>query len=193
MPSDRTERTGYPTQKPIALLNRIVKASSNAGDVVLDPFCGCATTCVAAEMLGRQWAGIDVEVKALDLVLDRLRDQADAGALLNDGKLPEIHHLLHPPKRTDPDAPKRSKNIKQVLYRRQQGRCAGHCGRDGEGRQLDIDLFELDHIKPRSKGGADVDDNLQLLCTTCNRRKGSKTMAHLLGLTSQLDMWNERP
>ena len=51
-PSDKRERTGYPTQKPLALLECIIKASSNPGDMVLDPFCGCATTCVAAEMLG---------------------------------------------------------------------------------------------------------------------------------------------
>ena len=49
------ERIGYPTQKPLALLERIIKASSNEGDVVLDPFCGCATACVAAENLGRRW------------------------------------------------------------------------------------------------------------------------------------------
>ncbi len=53
------ESTGYPTQKPLALLQRIIKASSNEGDVVLDPFCGCATTCIAAETLGRKWIGID--------------------------------------------------------------------------------------------------------------------------------------
>ena len=51
------ERIGYPTQKPLALLGRIIAASSNPGDVVLDPFCGCATACVAAENLGRQWVG----------------------------------------------------------------------------------------------------------------------------------------
>ncbi len=48
------ELTGYPTQKPLALLERIVKASSNEGNIVLDPFCGCATTCIAAEKLGRE-------------------------------------------------------------------------------------------------------------------------------------------
>ena len=52
------ERTGYPTQKPLALLERIIQASSNEGDVVLDPFCGCATACVAAEKLGRQWGSV---------------------------------------------------------------------------------------------------------------------------------------
>ena len=55
--SQAKERIGYPTQKPRGLLERIIKASSNEGDVVLDPFCGCATACIAAEWLGRQWVG----------------------------------------------------------------------------------------------------------------------------------------
>ena len=67
-----TERTGYPTQKPLALLERIISASSNEGDVVLDPFCGCATTCVAAERLDRQWIGVDVSIKAFEIVKKRL-------------------------------------------------------------------------------------------------------------------------
>ncbi len=178
-----TERVGYPTQKPLALLERIIEASSNPGDMVLDPFCGCATTCIAAEKLGRQWAGIDIESKAREIVVSRLKQQADEGVLFKGGILPEIHHLTRPPKRTDADAPQRSKNIKRVLFERQAGRCAGNCGPQGEGRVLDLDLFEVDHIVPRSKGGADIDDNLQLLCPTCNRRKGSRTMAYLLGLT----------
>ena len=60
----KKERVGYPTQKPITLLERIIKASSNSGDLVLDPFCGCATTCVAAERLQRQWIGIDSQCKS---------------------------------------------------------------------------------------------------------------------------------
>lgn len=58
--SQAAERLGYPTQKPISLLERIVSASSNPGDVVLDPFCGCGTTVDAAQKLGRRWIGIDV-------------------------------------------------------------------------------------------------------------------------------------
>jgi len=68
------ERLGYPTQKPVALLERIVAASSNPGDVVLDPFCGCGTTVHAAEKLGRQWIGIDVTHLAIGLIEKRLRD-----------------------------------------------------------------------------------------------------------------------
>ena len=70
--SQARERLGYPTQKPIALLNRIIKASSNEGDVVLDPFCGCATTLVAADGLSRQWIGIDISEKAAELVVERV-------------------------------------------------------------------------------------------------------------------------
>ena len=71
------ERVGFPTQKPIDLLDRIIKASSNEGDMVLDPYAGCATACVAAERLGRQWAGIDISNKAVDLVQVRIRKEID--------------------------------------------------------------------------------------------------------------------
>jgi hypothetical protein len=70
--SQAQERMGYPTQKPVALLERIIAASSNPGDVVLDPFCGCGTAVVAAEKLGRQWVGIDVTFLAVDLMKYRL-------------------------------------------------------------------------------------------------------------------------
>ena len=66
------ERVGYPTQKPLALLERIIRASSNPGDMVLDPFCGCATTCVAAERLQRRWIGIDLNPKSFELAQIRL-------------------------------------------------------------------------------------------------------------------------
>ena len=69
-----TERLGYPTQKPEALLERIVSASSNEGDVVLDPFCGCGTATVAAERLNRRWIGIDVTHLAVTLMRHRLQD-----------------------------------------------------------------------------------------------------------------------
>ena len=74
MPSDKRERVGYPTQKPLNLLDRIIRASSNHGDVVLDPFCGCGTTIHAAQLLGRQWIGIDVCVNACKVIEKRLRE-----------------------------------------------------------------------------------------------------------------------
>ena len=72
--SQSDERLGYPTQKPLALLNRIIKASSNPNDIVLDAFCGCGTALVAAENLGRQWIGMDISPTACRVMAKRLRD-----------------------------------------------------------------------------------------------------------------------
>ncbi len=72
--SGSKERLGYPTQKPLALLERIVSASSNPGDVVLDPFCGCGTAVHAAHKLGRRWIGIDITPIATDLIKRRMED-----------------------------------------------------------------------------------------------------------------------
>ncbi len=74
MNSQAQERLGYPTQKPLALLERIIAASSNEGDVVLDPFCGCGTTVHAAQKLKRQWVGIDVTHLAIALIERRLKE-----------------------------------------------------------------------------------------------------------------------
>ena len=72
--SQAQERLGYPTQKPITLLERIIGASSNPGNIVLDPFCGCGTTIHAAQKLGRQWIGIDITYLAINLIKRRLKD-----------------------------------------------------------------------------------------------------------------------
>jgi len=72
--SQAQERLGYPTQKPLALLERIINASSNPGDIVLDPFCGCGTAVHAAQKLDRQWVGIDVTHLAISLIEKRLKD-----------------------------------------------------------------------------------------------------------------------
>ena len=85
------ERLGYPTQKPVALLERILNASSNPGDVVLDPFCGCGTTVHAAEKLGRQWIGIDVTHLAIGLIEKRLRDAFPSVQFTTHGVPQDIH------------------------------------------------------------------------------------------------------
>ncbi len=70
--TQKKENLGYPTQKPLALMERIIKASSNEGDTVLDPFCGCGTTAHAAEALGRKWIGIDISKFSAGLIRDRI-------------------------------------------------------------------------------------------------------------------------
>ncbi|MFZ0698655.1 MAG: DNA methyltransferase [Thermoplasmata archaeon] len=77
--SQAKERLGYPTQKPEALLERIIAASSNEGDTVLDPFCGCGTTISAAQRLGRRWIGIDITHLAINLIRSRLADAFPSG------------------------------------------------------------------------------------------------------------------
>ena len=84
------ERLGYPTQKPIALLERIVAASSNPGDVILDPFCGCGTAIAAAEKLGRQWVGIDVTHLAITLIVSRMKSMFPGAAIHLHGEPADI-------------------------------------------------------------------------------------------------------
>ena len=161
----RNELLGYPTQKPIKLLSRIIKASSNAGDIVLDPFCGCATTCVAAQELGRKWIGIDIEEPAAELLVERLSDSA--------GLFKDFAHRKDIPIRTDVKKEPITGSIKERLYGQQHGKCEG-CG-----RSFEIYDFEVDHIVPKSKGGGDYYENYQLLCGNCNRIKGDRPMEFL--------------
>ena len=77
IPNTSSERLGYPTQKPLALLDRIIQTSSNEGEVVLDPFCGCGTTVEAAENLGRRWVGIDITHLAVATMKNRIKTAFD--------------------------------------------------------------------------------------------------------------------
>lgn len=170
--SQADERTGYPTQKPLLLLERIIKASSNPKDMILDPFCGCATTCVAAEKLDRQWIGIDISVKAAELVKERIEEEL--GLLLF-----RLNHRTDVP--TDREE-KKSKDVKHTLYGKQEGNCNG-CKHHFRLRNL-----TLDHIVPRSKGGGDTDSNLQLLCGACNSVKGDRPQEYLLAYLARNNM-----
>ena len=159
------ERTGYPTQKPLALLHRIIKASSNEGDIVFDPFCGCATTCVAAQQLGRKWIGIDIEKQARNILIERLSDDA--------GLFKDFVNTTIVPQRTDIQIAESTKSIKERLYKEQNGLCNG-CK-----TQFEIRNLEIDHIVPKLKGGGDYYENYQLLCGACNRMKGDRPMEYL--------------
>lgn len=162
--SQARERVGYPTQKPLALLDRIISASSNPGDTVLDPFCGCATTCVSAERLGREWVGIDLSPLAAELVKSRL-----SRTVGTDGVIDSVSVRFEPPRRTDQGVLAPARTHKHTLFGRQEGVCRG-CKVSFPFRNLTVD-----HIVPRSRGGTDHIDNLQLLCGACNSVKGTGT------------------
>jgi site-specific DNA-methyltransferase (adenine-specific) len=159
------ERTGYPTQKPLALLQRIIKASSNEGDIVFDPFCGCATTCVAAQQLSRKWIGIDIEKQAVGILIERLSDDA--------GMFKDFINTTFIPQRTDIELVLPSASVKERLYKKQNGLCNA-CG-----TKFDIRHLEIDHIIPKAKGGGDYYENYQLLCGSCNKIKGDRPMEYL--------------
>jgi len=162
-PARGTEQLGYPTQKPLALLERIILASSDPEDMILDPFCGCATALVAADRLQRKWAGIDLSKLAVQLVNDRI---ADDRGLWGGAIVPEL-----PPQRTDPGKLPDYRTHRHRLYGEQEGMCIG-CSTHFPFRVMDVD-----HRLSRADGGTDHPDNLQLLCSGCNRSKGRKSMA----------------
>ena len=190
---NQPETTGYPTQKPLQLYERIIKASSNAGDVVLDPFAGCATTCVAAERLGRPWVGIDLWEGAHQITLDRLRKEGlastdgDSAGTLAFG---QVHYVTEPPMRTDGGdtaapfqlTPQRRNIIKEPWEKLSRKAMAEHLAeaqraKTGEvtcagcGRRLHERFMQLDHRAPRSGGGPNRITNRVLLCGPCNLDK----------------------
>ena len=178
--ASNAEYTGWRTQKPVALLEKIIKASSNPGDLVLDPFCGCATACIAAEKLGREWIGIDVAPQAADVLTDRaqreLQIPLDGGGEGSGWEDWTPRVLKQAPKRDDDPAlqsPADPQSDKALLYASQNRRCVG-CE-----FELPLHVLTIDHITPRSKGGLDAICNLQLLCHTCNAIKGNRSMEYL--------------
>lgn len=164
----KRERTGYPTQKPLALLERVIRASSNEEDMVLDPFCGCATTLIAAVRLQRQCVGIDISAKAVDLVQHRSKHEL--------GFLWEGVNRTDIPNRTDLGKVIRYNDPKnrKYLYGEQGGYCNG-CE-----HHFQIQNLTVDHIIPRARGGTDHVSNLQLLCSACNSLKGVESHQELL-------------
>ena len=156
------ESTGYPTQKPLAMYKRMIEASSNPGDMVLDPFAGCATTCVAAEQLGRQWIGIDIREESGGVIRERLEREVSASMAWD----AIVRTPTTAPERTDggePVAPElaavgRKRNDRLIpvsklrgdLVERDGMRCQG-CG----WAPHQVDYLHVDHNQPRSLEGTD--------------------------------------
>ena len=207
------ERVGYPTQKPLKLMERIIKSSSNKGDIILDPFCGCATTCIAAERLDRHWVGIDNWDGAKKAVLDRLEQEGLAvpgrktrGRGTRTLAFGDITYSTVPPVRTDDNevaAPNLKLKVKRpvepwekmtrqqmfnVLVKAQSADKGGViCA--GCGRAMEKEFMELDHISPKVDGGENNIRNRILLCAPCNGRKsGDLTLRGLVKKNKSKDV-----
>ena len=166
------EKVGYPTQKPFDLLERLIQTSSNHGDIIMDPFCGCATACVASQLNNRQWVGIDISSKAFDLVKVQLDKKAP---FFNKN----VIHRTDIPQRTDQGPVVSYKTHKHTLFGKQEGVCNG-CRHSFQFRN-----FTIDHKVSQAKGGTDHLDNLQLLCGACNSMKGAGTQEALIAKLKQ--------
>ena len=189
------ERIGWPTQKPLALYRRIIEASSNPGDLVLDPFAGCATTCVAAEQLGRHWVGIDLSPKAKGITMDRLKKEAGQGTLWEN----KVRRLTTADLRPLPKGITAALAVPQLPERMQRGLPRGYkpenvrrfiASRDAAGMAKTelgniscqgcgytpprVDYQEVDHITPQAKAGSNIWSNFCLLCPPCNKRKAHR-------------------
>ena len=193
----RRENTGWSTQKPLALLERIIKASSNPGDIVFDPFCGCGTALVAAEQLGRRWVGADDDANAIDVIRERIANLA--------GTITDAPQLQHGVRVIDDDPPTRTKAPTETVYRDPTGHIVPvmpsdkmtnaqirdqllEWQKEQDGRitcpgcveRLLPRHFQNDHVTPKSDGGVNRIDNRILLCGPCNLEKSNNlTMSGL--------------
>ncbi len=182
----------WPTQKPLALYERLILTSSDAKQIVLDPFAGCATTLSVAERHNRQWIGIDIWEHAHEVVVDRMRREV--------GMFGTVHYTKDLPERSDdgttsapflrvkesvkePDGPKWTRaEMYDYLLAQQSSRCQG-CDRAFD----DPRYLELDHNTPRSDGGLNHITNRILLCGPCNKLKSNQyTLSGLRRLNRKL-------
>ena len=209
------ERTGYPTQKPVALAERIIKASSKKGDVVLDCFAGCAYVAVAAERLDRRWVACDINPRAWTvfkrqfskpkLVLLDCEEPVDTGVLV--GNVATVHGPAELPTRSSPDhedspdafaLPERKFKVPSSIFTNQemleyllslsgwQAWCCGFANRRPNGTVIPTTRnFHLDHVDPKSKDGANEIYNRAPLCPYHNTRKGNQWI-HLADYRQQI-------
>ena len=136
-PADKYQNMGYPTQKPEALLERVIEASSDDGDVVLDAYCGCGTTVAVAQRLGRRWIGIDITYQSISLILKRLEDRypndwpAIEANIKLDGVPKDIESAMALANRKDDKTRKEFEKWAVLTYSRNQARINEKKGADG--------------------------------------------------------------
>ena len=184
------EKVGYPTQKSLKLYERFIQVSSDVGDIILDPFAGCATTLVAAERLGRQGVGIDIRENSKEVILQRLAKESltEKEEISRSGHIfpEEIVFTDQLPERTDdqeeaapflqvkvrvkePEGPCWSRRQMYDHLLEQHGCKCQRCDREFD----DPRYLQLDHNTPRSDGGINHISNRVLLCGPCNQLKSN--------------------
>ena len=179
MPSSG-ERIGYPTQKPLALLEQIIKASSNEGDMVLDPFAGCATACVSSREAGPP-------VGRHGPIASCLHAGSGTSGPRGKGRIRRIpaadglegHAQKRHPAPDGIDAPKNYRQHKHVLYGQQEGRCGG-CDMD-----FPFKIFEVDHVVPQSRGGGNHIENPSTTLRSLQPNQGRPSAGILDGQLKQ--------
>jgi DNA modification methylase len=154
------ERLGYPTQKPEALLNRIVYASSNKGDVVLDPFCGCGTTMTVAHNLKRRWIGIDISPTAVEIIVQRMRQLGASAEVV--GGIQRVDDLR------DLDPHEFQNFVIKRVYGTHSPRKTSDMGIDGFSfmEKLPIQVKQSEHV------GRNVVDNFETAIRRAKKEKG---------------------
>ena len=197
------ERTGLPNQKPVKLLERLISASSDPGDLILDPFCGSGTTCEAAERLGRDWIGIEIDAQTVEIAHERLfrptssrskpiltpassdrpgggsRSRSSVSKSRGSGLIGyqlTLEDLDEQLQKADYEALSDEavlESTRELLHQRQLGRCNG-CE-----YELPLHVMVINHVRPRSRIDPDSTDDLQLLCRTCAAIRGNRSMDYL--------------
>jgi len=161
----------WATRKPIELYQRIIECATDADDIVLDPFAGCATTCAAAETKRRDWVGIDIDPVAEDETKNRLESPEVTGV-----NSVSVIVRTNKPKRTDINIISDEK-LREYLWKSQAKKCANPYCDSEKLRKVDM---QLDHRIPKSRGGDDDVFNRMCLCGNCNQRKSNKSWGSFL-------------
>lgn len=183
------EALKYPTQKPKELLERIIACSTKQNDLVFDPFCGCATTLVTADGMGRRWIGCDISPLAVEKLYERLTKDERKGRKNEDAVKPLLTRVIKfdvrdkdekgrklrrndpLPVRTDSGVGFVKRDIRHDLYGKQEGYCFG-CWTHQR-----IEFMHIDHRNSKHDGGQNDPSNMQLLCAPCNQSKNKRSMS----------------
>lgn len=162
--SQSSERLGYPTQKPVALLERIIKTATDESDIVLDPFCGCGTTLVAAQRLGRNWIGIDISPTACNLMKQRLQKEFKVNIQLIRGEV-DINYI----KKLVPFEFQNWVIVSKFLGKASM-RKSGDMGIDGFSPEV-LGGYPI-QVKQSENVGRNVVDNFETAMRRINKKKG---------------------